>query len=504
MKTKIIIPIFILLVAFLSCSKDNGVEPESIKSAIKGEITLTGEWPVTPEDVRIVAAKKFPLTSIDDLDFGESIPDGVDTYSYTYYLKHGEYQMVGVAWREQGGSWALTSVCGLYFVDGDSLNPGGVIIPTETSIVEGIDMAVDRSKARRTSTSEVTGTATFYGAWPDSFTSAIVMASIKDPLSESFSILDLSYSAPITSGTETFEYAVGVAPGLYKSQGVIFLKENEPITLDDIYYTQNIGGLVIQDLDIGNGEIVEGPDFDLQLSPITSAITGTIQFSGEWPETAEEIRIVASTAFPPSLEEMIVGEELPADVELYNYRFDLRPDTYKIVGVVWRAAGTQFDLLSVCGVYFAGTDTLAPSEVVIPNDTSLIQDINIRVNRSKARVITDSRITGSITFDGDWPTDITDMRLIATTRFSLFPLELPSLFDLSFSETMPVGVESIDYVIKAFPATYVATGVIFFREGQTLSINDILYSAEVNGLAIEDYTVERDSTVIGPNFEIEF
>jgi len=146
MKTKIIIPIFILLVAFLSCSKDNGVEP--LKSAIKGEIVLTGEWPAEPIEVRIVAATKFPVAKVDDLHFGESIPIDVDSYSYTYYLKHGEYQMVGVAWREMGGSWALTSICGLYFVDGDSLNPGGVTIPTETSIVEGVDMAVNRSKAR--------------------------------------------------------------------------------------------------------------------------------------------------------------------------------------------------------------------------------------------------------------------------------------------------------------------------------------------------------------------
>lgn len=134
----------------------------------------------------------------------------------------------------------------------------------------------------------------------------------------------------------------------------------------------------------------------------------------------------------------------------------------------------------------------------------MVQDINIQVNRSKARVITDTRITGSITFDGPWPQDVTEMRVIATTKFSLFPVELPSLFDLSFSESLPVGADSMNYVIKAFPATYVATGVIFFREGQTLSIDDILYSAGVNGLALTEYTVERDSTLAGPDFDIHF
>jgi len=504
MKLKSISMITILLLPFLNCVKDKGVEPETVQSAIKGEITFTGEWPVEPAEVRIVSSKESPPASIEDMYLGVSVPSDQDSYAYTCELEPGDYRMVGVAWREEGGDWDYSSVCGLYFEAGDSLNPGTVTVPTETSVIENIDMTVNRSKARRVGTSQITGTVTFNGAWPDSFTSAIVVVSPKDPLSESLSILDLRTSAPITPGTAEMQYDIQVAAGTYEAQGVIFFKEGAPFTQDDWYYSQNIGGLLIQDLVVNDNETVQGPDFDLQLMSFDSQITGTIQFSGAWPETAEEVRIVASTKFPPALQDMIVGEEIPPDVDAYEYHFDLWPETYKIVGVVWRAEGTQFDLLSVCGVYFAGTDTLAPSEVVVPTDTSVVQGIDIAVNRSKARVITDSRIVGSITFEGEWPEDITEMRVIASTRFSLFPLELPSLFDLSFSESLASGVTEVDYEIKAFPATYMATGVIFFREGQTLSQDDILYSAGVNGLDLSTYTVERDATVQGPDFEIEF
>ena len=47
----------------------------------------------------------------------------------------------------------------------------------------------------------------------------------------------------------------------------------------------------------------------------------------------------------------------------------LRADTYTLVGVAWRAQGTNWDLLSICGVYFAGNDTLAPGKVVIAMQT---------------------------------------------------------------------------------------------------------------------------------------
>lgn len=236
--------------------------------------------------------------------------------------------------------------------------------------------------------------------------------------------------------------------------------------------------------------------------PVLSEISGIVTFIGEWPAPAEEVRLVAATTFPPDFEKIIPGDTIPVDVASYDYSFKLKPDTYRLVGVIWKAEGTDYDLLSICGFYFDTEDFLAPGEVEVPTNVSIVENINIEVDRSKARKITDSKIIGSITFNNTWPTGITEARIIATTKFSFG--ELPTLLDLAFSDVIAPGTTYLDYVIQAFPATFVATGVIFFREGQTLSLDDIYYSSDVGGLVYQTYTVPEDSTIVGPDFNIEF
>ena len=94
--------------------------------------------------------------------------------------------------------------------------------------------------------------------------------------------------------------------------------------------------------------------------------------------------------------------------------------------------------------------------------------------------------------------------MIATTKFSLFPPVLPTLLDLSFSNSISSGVDSSDYTINAFPSTYVATAVIFFKSGQSLSLQDIVYSMNAGGLNLLPYIAMEDSTVAGPDFNIKF
>ena len=297
-------------------------------------------------------------------------------------------------------------------------------------------------------------------------------------------------------------------PVMVKDQaiGVLFFKGDQPLTVDDLYYSLNVGGLVIGEVTVAENETVSGPDFNIQMESVQSGIQGTVTFTGAWPAPAEEVRLVAATTFPPTFEEIIIGDSIPVDAASYDYLFELRPDTYRIVGVAWRAEGTNWDILSICGFYFSGEDSLAPGQVVVPTDVSVVDNINIEVDRSKARKITDTKIVGSITFNGTWPADVTEARVIATTRFSILPpnVELPTLLDLAFSDVIQPGITSLDYVIKAFPGTFVATGVIFFREGQTLSVGDIFYSAEVGGLDVNPYEVPEDSTVAGPDFNIQF
>jgi hypothetical protein len=486
----------------IRCSSDNGVESQ--KSGMQGVITFTGQWPADAEEVRIITSKKFPPVSLSDLKAGESIPTDASSYSYTQYVDPGTYHIVGVIWREKGAAWDFSSICGVYFAGGDSLLPGEVIVKSKSSITPDINITVNRSKARRLTNSKITGTMAFQGVWPDSIVNAMVVASSKDPLTQNISLLDLCFGTTIDRDSKNADYTINVMSGMYAAVGVLFFKKSGTMSMDDLYYSQNVGGMAIVDLQVGANQTVAGPDFTIKMGDVTSRITGTLSFRGTWPAAPAEVRLVTTTKFPPTLEDMIIGDAVPSDVEIYNYSMKLRADTYTLVGVIWRAESTNWDLLSICGVYFAGGDTLAPGKVVIATDTSTVKDVNIKINRSKARKITDTKIVGTITFKGTWPNEFIQARVIASTKFKLFPTELPSLLDLGFSDVITPGVASVDYVIKAFPAKFAATGVIFFKANQTLSINDILYSAQVGALDLTEYTVTENATVAGPNFEVQF
>ena len=248
-------------------------------------------------------------------------------------------------------------------------------------------------------------------------------------------------------------------------------------------------------------------DIDRGLEPVRSSIEGTLTYSGEWPGTPTEVRLVAADKFPPaSIEDLIIGESIPINGSSYNYNFYLNPGEYNVLGVAWREEGSIWDILSICGLYFIGTDSLSPGKVTIETDTSTVKNIDIHVNRSNAKRITDAKITGSIKFNGAWPDSVFEARVIATTKFSfnLVNPVLPTLLDLSFSGAIPIGSDSTAYSINAYSGEYLATGILFFREGQTLSLADILYSATIGALDLTPYEVEDDAIVKGPDFTVNF
>jgi hypothetical protein len=276
------------------------------------------------------------------------------------------------------------------------------------------------------------------------------------------------------------------------------------LTQDAVYFSQNNGGLEINEQVFTANQNIIGPNFDVKLGSVTSAIKGTINFTGAWPAVAEEVRLITATTYPPAIEELIIGEEISPATFSHKYTFYLEPNTYKMMGVAWRAEGTEWDILSICGAYFAEEDSLAPLDVIIPNEDSIIENINIVVNRSKARIVSETYIEGNVQFNGTWPEGFTEARVVATTKFQIFPTELPTMLDLAFSPTIEVASTSLDYNIKAFPGTFAAIGVIFLNEEQTLTIDDILYSLDVGGLNLEPFEVVENTTVDGPDFEIQF
>ena len=244
---------------------------------------------------------------------------------------------------------------------------------------------------------------------------------------------------------------------------------------------------------------------DYGLEPIRSNIQGTITYSGEWPAPVAEVRLVTATKFPPSgVSDLLIGESIPVTGDSYDFNFYLKPGAYDLIGVAWREQNSIWDIISVCGIHFSGSDSLAPGEIVIPTDTSQVNNINIIVDRSQAKRVTNTKIIGSVKFTGAWPDSVLEVRVIATTKFNFFPTVLPTLLDLSFSNSISAGIDSAEYIINAFPDTYVATAVIFFQSGQSLSFDDIIFSLNVGGLNLTPFTAVEDSTTVGPDFQIVF
>jgi hypothetical protein len=343
------------------------------------------------------------------------------------------------------------------------------------------------------------------GAWPELYASAVVITSAKDLITEPFDLLDLNMGTALERGQASADYTVSTPSGTNRTIGVVFLDSDGSATQDAIYFSQNNGGLKVESQDISDNQKIDGPDFNMKLGSVTSGIQGTISFTGTWPAKTEEVRLITATEFPPpAIDSLIIGEEIPPDVSNHKYTFYLKPDTYKLVGVAWRAEGTTWDFVSICGAYFAGEDSLAPSEVVVPDEDTFVENINIFVNRSRARKATETYIQGNVTFTGAWPADFTEARVIATTKFQIFPVLLPTMLDLALSEPIPRETANMQYRLKAWPGTFAAVGVIFLKEGQDLSINDILYSLDVGGLSIDPFTVAENATVAGPNFDIKF
>jgi len=314
----------------------------------------------------------------------------------------------------------------------------------------------------------------------------------------------LNMGTALDRNQSSADYTVNTPAGTNRTTGVVFFDRDNRVTQEAVYFSQNKGGLNVQRQELSDSQTLMGPDFNVKLGSITSGMQGTISFTGSWPETAEEVRLIAATVFPPAIEELIIGEEISQDASNHKYTFYLAPDTYKLIGVAWRAEGTSWDVMSICGAYFAGEDSLSPSEIVIPDEDTIVSDINILVNRNRARKATETFIQGKVTFTGAWPEAITEARVIATTRFQIFPTILPTMLDLAFSDPIPADTAETDYSIKAFPGTFAAIGVIFLKTDQELNINDILYSLDVGGLSLEPITVPENEVVNGPDFAIKF
>lgn len=235
-------------------------------------------------------------------------------------------------------------------------------------------------------------------------------------------------------------------------------------------------------------------EMDHGLEPIRSGISGTIKYIGKWPPNTGEVRLVASTKFPPTDEkELIIGDILPTGIDSTDYIFYLKPGDYYI-GLVWREREATWGIQSIFSIYTDPGNTFSPGLITIPDDTTIVRGMNLIADFSYAKKASNSSISGKIKFVGDWPEQVENFMVIAGVQFP--PI---SLLDLAFSGLQPAYIDSIEYTVAAAPGTYRAVGVVLKKVDQPWALEDVV------GLLLKEISVPTDSTAVkGIDFTVFF
>lgn len=238
-----------------------------------------------------------------------------------------------------------------------------------------------------------------------------------------------------------------------------------------------------------------GCESDHGLEPTRSGISGTITYVGDWPENTAEVRIVAATSFPPnSVEDLIIGDLMPVGGDSTEYNFWVNPGDYYL-GLVWRGRDSAWGIQSIFAIYFEPGETFMPSMITVPDRQTVVANKDMVADFSRARVASESRISGTITFEGEWPANVEEVRVIASSK-SIMSSSL-SLLDLSFSGSLPAYQDAVNYEISVSPDTYKTLAVLIKIQDQEWSIENVvgLYLNPVEVPTATSHVEDVDFTV---------
>ena len=147
-KKKIVLLLLALVAALplADCEIDHGLG--LMESRITGKIIFLNhdQRPDFVESVRVVAAVKFPFTSLSDVVFtNRSIDLSKPQTEYDLPAPLASYQVVAAVWKEKGKAWNYGNLLGVY-----GFNPAQgefefkkVILTKEQPVAEGIDIYCD-------------------------------------------------------------------------------------------------------------------------------------------------------------------------------------------------------------------------------------------------------------------------------------------------------------------------------------------------------------------------
>ena len=250
---------------------------------------------------------------------------------------------------------------------------------------------------------------------------------------------------------------------------------------------------------------------DHGLQPVSSRISGTVTFTGDFPADTDQVRVAVAEAFPPKdIKELTFSNALPRGESQAEYEIFLPPSTYEVIAVFWKEKNAPWNISDVVGVYggtFVG-DFLIPTfkPVTLPDADASVESIDIEANLNK--VNRDAAIEGTITFAGTWPENT---GLVGIGAFVDIP-EPGNTIDYYFKNialdySIPAGVTSHHYRMRVRSGELIVyVAVIWINDNYDLaSIEDLgFYPDSTDPQKPGSVTVDPGETATGIDFTIIF
>ncbi|MBN2102834.1 hypothetical protein JW835_02235 [bacterium] len=124
----------------------------------------------------------------------------------------------------------------------------------------------------------------------------------------------------------------------------------------------------------------------------SSGISGTVKFIGNWPDSTFQVIVVASKSYPRNitdkdslydfisneliLENIILSDTIPMNVDQYNYTLNLKPGVYEWILIAWFPDIPEyFKGAKELGAYYSNSDSIPESVYVPPGE--FVENIDI-------------------------------------------------------------------------------------------------------------------------------
>lgn len=233
------------------------------------------------------------------------------------------------------------------------------------------------------------GTVYFNAPWPEETDQVLVVASKVFPPS---SLEDLILGEPLPLNADSVDYTLYTNPLQFAAVGVVWKQKDQPWDVTNIigiYFSGNDkfspSPVVIPDRQAMIPDIDIRADLSRAKFAVSSALTGEIAVTGEWPETAESILIIASqNVLPTGLLDIQFSQPITAGFDSTTYHFTVQPGTYRLIALLLLEEDKPLGVESIKSFYRANPSSPFPSAVTVSTDTTIVDNINMILDFSES------------------------------------------------------------------------------------------------------------------------